>query len=173
MALEATGYIVVTSVSSPESVSAIESKSHGFIRALVLDPNEVRQSLVVSTTLLNSPLAWYHPSLSPVTSLHPVTTVPHFNCRRSLCSQSISSTHSICCIIINHARIFCALCPCSTRTNLPAWRIPSASPFDTRYASSNASSPSPTPPRRRSTYTFSQVHRRMSASCGCTRGLAV
>ncbi|KIM67072.1 hypothetical protein SCLCIDRAFT_21392 [Scleroderma citrinum Foug A] len=40
MELEAKGYIVITSVSSPEGVSAIERKSHGFIRDLVLDSNE-------------------------------------------------------------------------------------------------------------------------------------
>lgn len=39
--LEKQGYIVITSVSSPEAVSDIESKGHGFVRALVLDPNEV------------------------------------------------------------------------------------------------------------------------------------
>ncbi|KIM57973.1 hypothetical protein SCLCIDRAFT_28480 [Scleroderma citrinum Foug A] len=36
MELEAKGYIVITSVSSLGGVSAIESTSHGFIRALVL-----------------------------------------------------------------------------------------------------------------------------------------
>lgn len=38
--LEQKGYIVITSVSTPEAVSSIESKGHGFVRALVLDPNE-------------------------------------------------------------------------------------------------------------------------------------
>ncbi|KAG2158511.1 uncharacterized protein EDB93DRAFT_1238246 [Suillus bovinus] len=38
--LEQKGYIVVTSVSTPEAVSSIESKGHGYVRALVLDPNE-------------------------------------------------------------------------------------------------------------------------------------
>jgi hypothetical protein len=42
MEFEKQGYIVITSVSSPEAVNAIESKGHGFIRALILDPNEVR-----------------------------------------------------------------------------------------------------------------------------------
>lgn len=39
--LEQKGYIVITSVSTPEAVSSIESKGHGYVRALVLDPNEV------------------------------------------------------------------------------------------------------------------------------------
>jgi len=39
--LEQKGYIVITSVSTPEAVSGIESKGHGYVRALVLDPNEV------------------------------------------------------------------------------------------------------------------------------------
>ncbi|PIL24462.1 hypothetical protein GSI_14216 [Ganoderma sinense ZZ0214-1] len=38
--LEKKGYIVVTSVSTPESVDEIESKCHGYVRALVLDPSE-------------------------------------------------------------------------------------------------------------------------------------
>ncbi|OJT14108.1 hypothetical protein TRAPUB_9346, partial [Trametes pubescens] len=38
--LEKKGYIVITSVSTPEAVGEIESKCHGFVRALVLDPTE-------------------------------------------------------------------------------------------------------------------------------------
>lgn len=38
--LEQKGYIVITSVSTPEAVSNIEGKGHGYVRALVLDPNE-------------------------------------------------------------------------------------------------------------------------------------
>jgi len=114
MELEAKGYIVITSVSSPEAVSAIESKSHGFIRALVLDPNEVRHCFVVSAVCSNTPLVWYHPNIPPVTSIHLVTTLPHFSCWRSLCCWPISSTPPIRYIAINHARIFCALCPYST-----------------------------------------------------------
>ncbi|KAF9227801.1 hypothetical protein BS17DRAFT_693724 [Gyrodon lividus] len=40
MELEKQGYIVITSVSSPEAVSGIENKGHGYVRALILDPNE-------------------------------------------------------------------------------------------------------------------------------------
>lgn len=42
MEFEKQGYIVIASVSSPEAISDIESKGHGYIRALILDPNEVR-----------------------------------------------------------------------------------------------------------------------------------
>ncbi|CDO77931.1 hypothetical protein BN946_scf184679.g10 [Trametes cinnabarina] len=38
--LEKKGYIVISSVSTPEAVEQIESKSHGYVRALVLDPKE-------------------------------------------------------------------------------------------------------------------------------------
>ncbi|KAL1944414.1 hypothetical protein VTO73DRAFT_2844 [Trametes versicolor] len=38
--LEKKGYIVITSVSTPEAVEEIESKCHGYVRALVLDPTE-------------------------------------------------------------------------------------------------------------------------------------
>jgi hypothetical protein len=39
--LEANGYIVITSVSTPEAVEAIEHKCNGYVRALVLDSHEV------------------------------------------------------------------------------------------------------------------------------------
>lgn len=42
--LEKQGYIVITSVSAPEAVDEIESQCHGYVRALVLDPTEVRPS---------------------------------------------------------------------------------------------------------------------------------
>lgn len=38
--LERKGYIVIASVSSAEAVGPLEAKGHGFVRALVLDPNE-------------------------------------------------------------------------------------------------------------------------------------
>ncbi|KAG6898288.1 hypothetical protein C0992_000733 [Termitomyces sp. T32_za158] len=38
--LEAKGFIVIASVSTPEAVSVLEQQSHGYVRALVLDPNE-------------------------------------------------------------------------------------------------------------------------------------
>ena len=40
--LEKKGYVVIASVSTPEAVEQIESKCHGYVRALVLDPTEVR-----------------------------------------------------------------------------------------------------------------------------------
>jgi hypothetical protein len=43
--LEKKGYIVITSVSTPEAVDAIEHECHGYVRALVLDPTEVRSCL--------------------------------------------------------------------------------------------------------------------------------
>lgn len=39
--LERKGYIVITSVSSPEAVDEIEAQGNGYVRALVLDPSEV------------------------------------------------------------------------------------------------------------------------------------
>ncbi|KAH8106858.1 hypothetical protein BXZ70DRAFT_915360 [Cristinia sonorae] len=38
--LEKQGYIVITSVSSPEAVDVVEQQCHGYVRALVLDPTE-------------------------------------------------------------------------------------------------------------------------------------
>jgi hypothetical protein len=42
--LEKKGYIVIASVSTPEAVDVLESKSRGFVKALVLNPSEVRHS---------------------------------------------------------------------------------------------------------------------------------
>ena len=39
--LEKKGYIVIASVSSPEAVDNLESKCHGYVCALVLDPTDV------------------------------------------------------------------------------------------------------------------------------------
>lgn len=39
--LEKNGYIVIASVSTPEAVDEIEQQSHGYVRAIVLDPLEV------------------------------------------------------------------------------------------------------------------------------------
>ncbi|KAG6844931.1 hypothetical protein H0H87_002415 [Tephrocybe sp. NHM501043] len=38
--LEAKGYIIIASVSTPDAVSSLEQQSHGYVRALVLDPHE-------------------------------------------------------------------------------------------------------------------------------------
>lgn len=40
--LEKKGYIVIASVSTPEAVEGLESKSKGYVKALVLNPSEVR-----------------------------------------------------------------------------------------------------------------------------------
>ncbi|KAG6854707.1 hypothetical protein C0991_002419 [Blastosporella zonata] len=38
--LDAKGYIIIASVSTPEAVATLEQHSHGYVRALVLDPHE-------------------------------------------------------------------------------------------------------------------------------------
>lgn len=54
--MESKGYIVITSVSTPEAVDEIESKAHGYVRALVLDPSEVcsRSILILAAAVANS-----------------------------------------------------------------------------------------------------------------------
>ncbi|KAL4067736.1 hypothetical protein J3A83DRAFT_4254042 [Scleroderma citrinum] len=93
MELESKGYIVVTSVSSPDSVGTIESKSHGFIRALVLDPNEpgtipIFLRSLASTLSRRFPISAagdpyvtgpYHPLLRSVISLLTMP-VPSIHC---------------------------------------------------------------------------------------------
>ena len=46
--LEKKGYIVITSVESSVAVESIESKTHGYVRALVLEPTNVRPSIFKS-----------------------------------------------------------------------------------------------------------------------------
>lgn len=40
--LERKGYIVIASVSTPEAIEGLESRSKGYVKALVLNPSEVR-----------------------------------------------------------------------------------------------------------------------------------
>lgn len=46
--LEKKGYIVITSVESSAAVESIESKTHGYVRALVLEPINVGASIFLS-----------------------------------------------------------------------------------------------------------------------------
>lgn len=54
--LEDKGYIIITSVATLEAAETIESRTHGYVRALILDPSEVSDthSTVISTYLYNS-----------------------------------------------------------------------------------------------------------------------
>lgn len=42
--LEKKGYIVIASVATLHAAEALEGKSSGYVRALILDPTEVRYS---------------------------------------------------------------------------------------------------------------------------------
>ena len=42
-ALEKKGYVVIVSVSTPDAVDLLEKKSKGNVKALVLNPREVRR----------------------------------------------------------------------------------------------------------------------------------
>ena len=44
LALEKKGFIIIASVATPEAVDELERAGKGYVRALVLDPFEVRQS---------------------------------------------------------------------------------------------------------------------------------
>lgn len=113
--LEQKGYIVITSVSTPEAVSSIESKGHGYVRALVLDPNEpgtipIFLRSLASTlsrrfpiTAAGDPYATtpYHPLLHsiislltlPVPSIHTVPTPIEQLSLRSTYLPHLLSTH--------------------------------------------------------------------------------
>ncbi|KAG6899417.1 hypothetical protein C0993_010454 [Termitomyces sp. T159_Od127] len=52
--LEAKGFIVIASVSTPEAGSLLEQQSHGYVRALVLDPNEASLTPATISVFLRS-----------------------------------------------------------------------------------------------------------------------
>ena len=45
LALEKQGFIIVASVATPEAVDELERAGKGYVKALVLDPFEVRDTL--------------------------------------------------------------------------------------------------------------------------------
>jgi hypothetical protein len=57
LALEKKGFIIITSVATPEAVDELERAGKGYVRALVLDPFEVRAPMHTrKLTLLSHPL---------------------------------------------------------------------------------------------------------------------
>ncbi|KAG1756375.1 uncharacterized protein EDB91DRAFT_11830 [Suillus paluster] len=111
--LEQKGYIVITSVSTPEAVGSIESKGHGYVRALVLDPNEpgtipIFLRSLASTlsrrfpiTAAGDPYAATHPLLHsiislltlPIPSIHTTPTPIEQLSLRSTYLPHLLSTH--------------------------------------------------------------------------------
>jgi hypothetical protein len=53
--LEKRGYIVIASVEDSATVESIEAKTHGYVRALVLEPTNVRPSIFRSTSTHRTP----------------------------------------------------------------------------------------------------------------------
>lgn len=70
--LERRGYIVITSVESSAAVESIESKTHGYVRALVLESTNVRPYLLISFSSLNRPQACLSPSFLALALLQPL-----------------------------------------------------------------------------------------------------
>ena len=64
--LEKKGYIVLASVSTPEAVHELESKTQGYVKALVLDPFEVGLDLLQNMLPISSSS---HDFASPLLSL--------------------------------------------------------------------------------------------------------
>lgn len=53
--LEQEGYIVIASVSTPDAVAELEAISSGYVKALVLNPQEVKRPLTCLTELVLTP----------------------------------------------------------------------------------------------------------------------
>jgi hypothetical protein len=58
LALEKKGFIIIASVASPEAVDELERAGKGYVRALVLDPFEVRLCFSPEVHTLVSHHAW-------------------------------------------------------------------------------------------------------------------
>ncbi|KAI6028508.1 hypothetical protein F5J12DRAFT_383037 [Pisolithus orientalis] len=89
--LEKKGYIVIASVSSAEAVGPLEARGHGFVRALVLDPNEPT-TIPVFLRSLGSTLSRRFPISAAGDPYLPSPSHPLLHSVISLLTMSASST---------------------------------------------------------------------------------
>jgi len=105
--LEKKGYIVITSVATLKAVETIERECHGYVRALVLDPDEVCIIYkVVYISRLMHFKAWNDTDLPPFPR---IDTVPPFSYQysgRSSRFPILTPLHSLCHITSHSTVIF-------------------------------------------------------------------
>lgn len=83
--LEKEGYIVITSVSNPDTVAEIEATGNGYVRALVFDPKEAcLYPLVYIRLLTNHFVAIYTSAIPPLPESYTDPSLPTKHRWRSL-----------------------------------------------------------------------------------------
>lgn len=72
LALEKKGFIIIASVATPEAVDELERAGKGYVKALVLDPFEVRLCSPGSSHSSHIMTARHNPDLPSLLGLHPI-----------------------------------------------------------------------------------------------------
>ena len=101
------GYIVLASVSSGEAADDLERDTKGYVRALVLDAEEVR-ILLYSWGIITDksyPQGWFHTPFPEISQCDALAALPHNSPRRSISTNDritkrIVSSCSICHLIL-------------------------------------------------------------------------
>jgi hypothetical protein len=70
LALEKKGFIIIASVATPEAVDELERGGKGYVKALVLDPFEVRLCFPGNSHSTHTTTARYNPDLPSLLGLH-------------------------------------------------------------------------------------------------------
>ncbi|KAK0239750.1 hypothetical protein EDD85DRAFT_823179 [Armillaria nabsnona] len=91
--LERKGYIVIASVSTPEAADLLERQSHGFVRALVLDPTETG-TIPVFLRSLSSALSRRFPLNAPGDPFSSPASHPYIHAVISLLSLAGPAHHA-------------------------------------------------------------------------------
>ncbi|KAF8636490.1 hypothetical protein AX17_003305 [Amanita inopinata Kibby_2008] len=118
--LERKGYIVITSVSTPEACVSLESKCQGFVRALVLDPSEPA-TVNVFLRSLTSTLSLRFPVNAAGDPYAPPSTQPYIH---SVISLLTLSPHSPAVYApLEHVSLANAYLPYLTATHITPIRV--------------------------------------------------
>jgi hypothetical protein len=73
LALEKKGFIIIASVATPEAVDELEHAGKGYVKALVLDPFEVRPCLPGSSHFSHTMIARYNSDLPSLLGLRSIS----------------------------------------------------------------------------------------------------
>ena len=115
--LEKKGYIVITSVESSAAVESIESKTHGYVRALVLESANVRlPPFQTPFSSLNFPQARFCPDLPSLACVQSLPQVPSQLRGRPTCVSILPTIHPIRHLPPNS---LCSIRPCSHAARAP------------------------------------------------------
>ena len=104
--LEREGYIVIASVSSPDAIDELEAHGHGYVRALVLDPKEVRfRASIAQGLYIHEVKACDDPDLPAIAPSYVLSPLPTAHVRRSVPAIGVCGSASVFRGIAPHAPI--------------------------------------------------------------------